>query len=768
MTYSVAILYPNKDDIVFDKEYYLNKHIPLLEQSWGTSGLLRWEVVEYGLGPDGLKPVYAYGWSDLLRPVVELSKPAYLAEQEKSVARNQIGRSYHVNPLDSSCGDVSAIPFGGQPKPEGHHMVFCSDGNGYVRPREAYAIERSHIYTDSDRLVPHNCPNCLDTTKTSSPSRDLPFDGNHSREPTSHCLQQEGQPLYLNIELPSFIVPLPERMQKDDVAYLSSKRALILPSVQFRNAALRSYFENVHPFMPVIDVDHFLRIVALEGGGDKVSLLLYQGVMFAGAAYVPMDIIRGAGFKNRKDARKELFQRAKLLYDFNYESDRPALVQTLLIFALWYDFADDHRNGSHWIDVAVRQTFASGLHNEPDESFSTQERSLRRRIWWSCYVIDRMASLDMKRFPQIRSHDYQVSVLEDSDFDGSLDPVPPEVQYLYVQDKVVQRSLDKSFVQLVALCQILDPFFMLCGCQAGGADEGTSDHPQSSSSSNVGRSPPQLILTFKHNMEAWKRSLPQCCVYQPPSTINANLTLMVYQTSLHMLFLSLMLTVYNCELAQAQHLGGSSYMVEEVRTRLLSVTFQISDMASEAHETGLDRFFPIVVLLIVAPAAAVILRERENVDAEDWSMFNQGLTRCIEVMDTMQSVFESIRVARDAINWAASHISTYPVSATDTATRCADCSYDGVPGWLSGMYNSKPVVVTHSTPHKYSTFQTQSDSTLQDAYEEPSLWLYGAKEFFMFHEARGKATDPPTSASPIFMMEGLGIFDELSSLNYLL
>lgn len=54
----VSVLYPNSDDLVFDKEYYLNSHVPLVSNLLGSS--LKNAQVDFGIsgGTPGEAPEY--------------------------------------------------------------------------------------------------------------------------------------------------------------------------------------------------------------------------------------------------------------------------------------------------------------------------------------------------------------------------------------------------------------------------------------------------------------------------------------------------------------------------------------------------------------------------------------------------------------------------------------------------------------------------------------------------------------------------------------
>jgi hypothetical protein len=119
----------------------------------------------------------------------------------------------------------------------------------------------------------------------------------------------------LKHQLPDYIRPLPQRMTSVDIDYLFAKGALSIPDTPMRNALVRAYLEFVHPYMPLIEVHDFLQIIE-DGTGQcgRLSLLLFQAIMFAGTAFVGMKHLRKAGFANRKAARKAFFQKARVCF----------------------------------------------------------------------------------------------------------------------------------------------------------------------------------------------------------------------------------------------------------------------------------------------------------------------------------------------------------------------------------------------------------------------------------------------------------------------
>lgn len=114
------------------------------------------------------------------------------------------------------------------------------------------------------------------------------------------------------LSLPMWIKPLPAKIGPDEVAYLDKKGALTIPTGTLRSEMLRAYIEFVHPYMPLLELHDFLSIIDSTDGSRKLSLILFQAVMFAGSAFIDMHHLRAAGYSTRKEARKDFFQKTRV------------------------------------------------------------------------------------------------------------------------------------------------------------------------------------------------------------------------------------------------------------------------------------------------------------------------------------------------------------------------------------------------------------------------------------------------------------------------
>lgn len=116
-------------------------------------------------------------------------------------------------------------------------------------------------------------------------------------------------------DLPAYLTPILDQITEDDVSYLYKKDALSLPTGDFRDALIRSFLDFVYPFCPLLSLRHFL--AAFDERIDKpgkISVLLFQAVMFAGVAFVEAAYIVEAGFSARKAARRAFYNRTKVTW----------------------------------------------------------------------------------------------------------------------------------------------------------------------------------------------------------------------------------------------------------------------------------------------------------------------------------------------------------------------------------------------------------------------------------------------------------------------
>ncbi|KIX08825.1 uncharacterized protein Z518_03482 [Rhinocladiella mackenziei CBS 650.93] len=291
-----------------------------------------------------------------------------------------------LNPSLEPKSDGEADHVMGDVSPE----VFNISGNAFTIPAEIEISE--HLETEN---VVARSENFL----ASYPSPTQTILGDH-----------QGQSF-----LPPYLSPLPQTMSAEDLEYLQSRGAFNLPNKDTRDLLLSAYTKWVHPFAPMLDLSRILTAVHSNGTNGTVSLLLFQSLIFAAAAFFNAADL---GHGGPKATRMVFYERARILHDFDIESDRLVIAQSAILLSFWDGSLEKVRDSYYWIGMASLHATSIGLHfdtgvKSPDPR---RQRSLKL-TWWSLLIRDRLVAVAMRRPVQNKAFRFDVPMLHMDDFE---------------------------------------------------------------------------------------------------------------------------------------------------------------------------------------------------------------------------------------------------------------------------------------------------------------------------------------------------------------
>lgn len=140
--------------------------------------------------------------------------------------------------------------------------------------------------------------------------------------------------------------------------YLAQEGAFTLPSPQDCVAVLRAYFQWFHPCFPIVD-----RVeIANRYNKGEMSPLLLKAMLFIGASYCDEDTVRRMGFKDRPEAKSQLYNQTKILYDADWESNEVTILQVLFLISFWRAGPLNVKNTRYWLGAAISLAQARGFH----------------------------------------------------------------------------------------------------------------------------------------------------------------------------------------------------------------------------------------------------------------------------------------------------------------------------------------------------------------------------------------------------------------------
>ena len=250
--------------------------------------------------------------------------------------------------------------------------------------------------------------------------------------------------------------PLPENIRGSrarlteldnvEIDILHKRGAFLLPPRALCDELIESYFQWVHPIVPVINRTRFMR--QYRDPKNPPSLLLLQAVLLAGSRVCQNPQLMDAN-GSTTPAALTFYKRAKALYDANYEDDRVTIVQSLLLMGWYWEGPEDvTKNVFYWSRVATIVAQGSGMHRTVEQSqLSRSDKRLWKRIWWTLFTRDRSVAVALGRPVHISLDDSDVEMLTEDDFVED----EPDRASEYPPDPIHVQF----FMQYVKLCEIM-------------------------------------------------------------------------------------------------------------------------------------------------------------------------------------------------------------------------------------------------------------------------------------------------------------------------
>lgn len=132
------------------------------------------------------------------------------------------------------------------------------------------------------------------------------------KTPTNPKLPPTNRSAETLFHLPDFIQPPSREFDDDELEFLTKRGALSLPEQSLQDQLLLAFLLYVYPSLPILDIQDFIDAVEQRRPGCRVSLILFQAIMFSGTAFVPIEALRKAGFESRIAARGYFLRKLKV------------------------------------------------------------------------------------------------------------------------------------------------------------------------------------------------------------------------------------------------------------------------------------------------------------------------------------------------------------------------------------------------------------------------------------------------------------------------
>lgn len=316
----------------------------------------------------------------------------------------------------------------------------------------------------------------------------------------------------------------------------------------------------------------------------------------------------------------------------------------------WYETPDDQKDTWHWMGVAISLAHTIGLHRNPDNgTMPIRKQRLWKRMWWSCFMRDRLIALGMRRPTRIKDEDFDVPMLTENDFEIE---ILPDDNKLLPSDCTVMRNIDmqrelaEMCVQKAKLC-VLISHMLKAQYSVLIRDRLQPERTNTTMMLFPNKSLDNLeaVQQVDRELAAWATALPPSCQYRrlvrtdiedgrSTVAVQRNLLHMVYQTTTSALHRPLFLPTSPLQPPQA------SRAVQEVsRSKVKNAATQITRMAHEMHHYRLDKFLPTTGVTVVLPAMIIHLVEYKHHDRQRREEAQRGFAHCMQVMVKLRDIY---------------------------------------------------------------------------------------------------------------------------------
>lgn len=232
------------------------------------------------------------------------------------------------------------------------------------------------------------------------------------------------------------------KMNQVELQILEKRGALSLPPKVLSDELVHAYFKWVAPIVPMVNETRFMH--QYQDPKNPPPILLMQTILLAGSRVCTTEMLMDSN-GSPIPAATLFYNRAKALYDADYEQDRVTIVQALILMGwYWEEPGKVTKNVFYWNGLATTIAHGCGMHRNPKNSkLSPSDQKLWKRIWWTLFTRDRSVAVALGRPPHINLADSDMELLTEDDFieDDNISPNSLHTQF---------------FLQYVEICKIMD------------------------------------------------------------------------------------------------------------------------------------------------------------------------------------------------------------------------------------------------------------------------------------------------------------------------
>ncbi|KAG0280691.1 hypothetical protein BGZ95_009158 [Linnemannia exigua] len=334
----------------------------------------------------------------------------------------------------------------------------ASKDQGPTKPKQKRTNSKTAAATSAESFGLDADP-CSPTLPPQTPSKPSALkEGEHKSVVSTMSLDGHGQHFHgsssgfyvcqLSSRYRQGVYPLPMAHLNDSDLWshslqMTSEREL--PSKEQMEVLLNLYFQFMYPFAPM-----FIRKTFMDDfrqNRPDLSQILILNAIFSNACWYSDD-------PALKQESTKYFNRAKIILDETYHVSRISTVQALLLMAHHQYATGNYSGGWLYTGMSIRIAQDIGLHRQDVHVDEPEEAEIRKRLWWSLYMADRLGSAILGRPMTLRDEGFNVQMPTDEWIADVLGE--DTVEYPYEPESVISCRLIWSIKLFMQLGKVLD------------------------------------------------------------------------------------------------------------------------------------------------------------------------------------------------------------------------------------------------------------------------------------------------------------------------
>ncbi|KAF2034025.1 hypothetical protein EK21DRAFT_85827 [Setomelanomma holmii] len=166
---------------------------------------------------------------------------------------------------------------------------------------------------------------------------------------------------------------------------LFAKRCFDDPDQELLDQLVTAFLDNFCPLYSIVNKAEVLE----SHRAHNLPWILLHAICFLGATFCDSAIIHKSSYKSRLHARRAFYDKAKVLFDVGYKTDKVVLLQTVIMLSFWGPKMNSYWNPCSWVVFAVTIAALLGIHRSAAFARVTdRDKGLLKRLWWTVLVRD--------------------------------------------------------------------------------------------------------------------------------------------------------------------------------------------------------------------------------------------------------------------------------------------------------------------------------------------------------------------------------------------